>query len=149
MKSCCTAQALAHYVVNQCYEDGFPISNLQLQKILYFLQVIYAKSTSGKAVLFLDNFYAWPYGPVLPGVYDEFSSYGGRVIETRFDEAEPCSETIMSFVKQGVIVLRERSPWDLVELSHAKGSPWDRVYRGGEGYKCMIPLDYILEEAKA
>lgn len=150
MKSYCTANSLSHYVVESCYKDEHPISNLQLQKMLYFLQVVYAKMTKGNEVLFCDDFYAWPYGPVIPAVYEEFSRYGGRVIEASFNEGSPCQDSeIMTFIDQGIVLLREKSPWSLVELSHAKGSPWDRVYSGGRGYKQRIPLELIVKEAKA
>ena len=33
-----TAMDLAKYIVSKCYYDGCPISNLQLQKILYYIQ---------------------------------------------------------------------------------------------------------------
>ena len=39
----CTASQLAHYVVDKCTKDGKPVSNLQLQKILYFIQAVYCK----------------------------------------------------------------------------------------------------------
>ena len=64
MKFCCDVMRLAKYIVQKCYQDGHPISNLQLQKILYFLQIMYGRSTEGKELLFQDDFEAWPYGPV-------------------------------------------------------------------------------------
>lgn len=40
-----SAMEIAEYAVNRRYRLDMPISNLQLQKILYFLQVIYASKT--------------------------------------------------------------------------------------------------------
>ena len=65
-----SAMEIAEYAVNRRYRLDMPISNLQLQKILYFLQVIYASKTD--KLLFADQFEAWPYGPVIRDVYVEF-----------------------------------------------------------------------------
>lgn len=34
---------VAKYIVNRCVKSGTPISNLQLQKILYFVQMAFLK----------------------------------------------------------------------------------------------------------
>lgn len=146
MKSRCDATVLARYIVQKCYQDGHPISNLQLQKILYFLQIMYGKSTQGKELLFENEFEAWPYGPVIPAVYDEFSRYGGSVIEATFDQSAPCSPEVMAFVDQAIVFLREKTPWELVEISHAEGSPWDLTYRKGAGRKAVIQQKLIIDE---
>ena len=54
---------LAQYILYTCIEQGEPISNLQLQKILYFIQGEYL-SKIGKP-LFEADFEAWQYGPVI------------------------------------------------------------------------------------
>lgn len=41
------ALTLAQYVVTKCVHDGCPISNLQLQKILYFIQAAALKKPEG------------------------------------------------------------------------------------------------------
>lgn len=147
MKYQCDAQDLAHYVVGKCYKDNKPVSNLQLQKILYFLQVVYCKSRHGEELLFKDEFEAWPYGPVLPDVYNEFSEYGGRVIEKRFDGSlSNVTPDLKRFIDEGIEVLREKSPWDLVSMSHVKGSPWERIYQSGR--RRVIPTSYIIEECR-
>lgn len=38
-----TAMGIAKYVVDKCYKDNKPVSNLQLQKMLYFLQLTFIK----------------------------------------------------------------------------------------------------------
>ncbi|WP_161555467.1 Panacea domain-containing protein [Paraeggerthella hongkongensis] len=140
----CTASQLAHYVVDKCTKDGKPVSNLQLQKILYFLQAVYCKKTN--SLLFKEEFEAWPYGPVMVGVYREYSSYGGCSIYRRHSDADMLDfGNLKSFIDDGIDFLREKYPWDLVKIAHAENSPWDRVYRGGSGYKEVIPNDFIIE----
>lgn len=47
-------------------------SNIVLQKLLYLIQaasLIYLKKEA-----FADSIYAWEYGPVIPGIYNEFKN---------------------------------------------------------------------------
>lgn len=53
----CDAMSLAKYTVTKCEKDNQPISNLQLQKMMYFLQSVYCRSTGGD-LLFADQFEA-------------------------------------------------------------------------------------------
>ena len=48
-----SAMEIAEYAVSRRYRHDTPISNLQLQKILYFLQVIHASETG--ELLFADQ----------------------------------------------------------------------------------------------
>lgn len=61
---------IAKYIISYCSKQGRPVSNLQVQKILFFLQVKYYK-VFGKW-LFSDEIEAWSYGPVVRVVYDVF-----------------------------------------------------------------------------
>ena len=146
MSGKCNAMSLACYVVSKCENDGVPISNLQLQKIMYFLQSVYCRSTDGN-LLFDDCFEAWPYGPVLPRVYKRFSKYGGRLIHETFDAWECSPLWAKKFVDEGIEVLRRKSPWDLVRTSHAPGSPWAQVWKEGAGFKQRIPNELIIQAA--
>ena len=143
------ARTLSHYVVNRCTVMGQPISNLQLQKILYFLQFFYCRANKGGALLFPEPFYAWPYGPVIPDVYEEFSEFGGRAIEKSFTVELCCDQHVKDFLDEGIDTLREKSPWYLVRISHAQGLPWSLIYRDGDGYKDIIPNSLIIKAACA
>lgn len=127
---------IAHYIIDKCTKDNCPISNLQLQKILYFAQGEFYKKYH--APLFGDDIQAWQYGPVIPEVYNEFSSNGAATICDLFDtkiDAETCNKLDPIIEKY-----RKESVWSLVERSHVKGGPWDTVYKG---YKVVIPKKLI------
>lgn len=136
-----TARELAHYVVTKCVNDQHPISNLQLQKILYFLQVGSLKAGAGPA--FGDEMQAWQFGPVVPSVYSEFGRYGGMPITESFND--------VSIADKDRIILdpiikekRSKDAWELVRQSHLDGGPWHRNY-GGAGTHNPIPLEDIEE----
>lgn len=145
----CNAMVLAHYIVDKCTRDGEPVSNLQLQKMMYFLQTVYCRATGGE-LLFDDAFEAWPYGPVLSDVYTKYSDHGAEPIAERYDGADIafCDDgDVSSFVDSGIESLRKKSPWELVRTSHAPGSPWFKVWNDGSGYKREIGNDLIKSYA--
>ena len=59
------------------------ITNLKLQKVLYFAQVHYL--TILNRPLFSDKIEAWEYGPVVPGVYRQYRSKGSNPIISEED----------------------------------------------------------------
>lgn len=68
-----TASELARYIVKAFQEAGDPVTNLKLQKLLYYVQgwhlVIHDKPA------FNERMEAWIHGPVQPGVYGEYKWY--------------------------------------------------------------------------
>lgn len=136
-----SAMGIAKYAVSRRYKSGRPISNLQLQKILYFLQIIFASKTG--RLLFADQFEAWPYGPVIREVYAEFADCGGFPIRRGFDI--DVDVNTKPFLDAGIDTLAEKSPWDLVRISHAEGSPWDVVYNREGKHKGTIPNRLIMQ----
>lgn len=141
------ATEVARYVVGKCASDRSPVSNLQLQKILYFLQYVYCTATRG-CLIFDEEFCAWPYGPVLPDVYGEYKFYGSHEINETFDgHFNVDFGDARGFVDSGIESLREKYPWDLVRISHEDGSPWSVVWRGGAGNGRSIPNDLIRASA--
>lgn len=146
MSYVCNARDLSHYVVDKCTTENHPVSNLQLQKIMYFLQSVYCEATD--RLLFPDEFEAWPYGPVLRDVYREFSPYGGGLICRNYNDFDPYMlGAAKDFIDEGISVLRRKSPWDLVATSHADGSPWSIVWNGDDGYKAKIPNSLICKSS--
>ena len=123
-----SAYEIAKYVVTKCTEDNSPISNLQLQKILYFLQIDFLRNRGEQ--LFTDDFEAWQFGPVVPDVYYKFCGFGAMKIRMKYDVK------IESDVKLAVDTIVENKrilkPWDLVEDTHKKGKAWDTIFKEGE-----------------
>ena len=140
----CSVRNLSHYIIDMCTQEECPVSNLQLQKMLYFLQSVYCRATRG-TLLFNEEFEAWPYGPVIASIYREYAEYGGSVIERRYSDGSTelgLSDKWMKFINDGIRELRSKYPWDLVKMSHAPNSPWAQVYKEGKGYRS--PIDNAL-----
>ncbi len=62
--------------------DADTISNLKLQKLLYYAQGIFLAINDEP--LFEEPILAWAHGPVVESVYHEYKAYGSSGIE--FDE---------------------------------------------------------------
>jgi len=74
-----TARAIADRIIDLCHEHGEVITNIRLQKLLYYAQAWYLALKAKP--LFADTFEAWPNGPVQPDVYAAFSRFGTSQIE--------------------------------------------------------------------
>ena len=136
-----SALYLAKYIIDKCAKDEYPISNLQLQKILYQLQKELLKKGT---VLINDDFQAWAYGPVVPKVYFEFCSYGAKCIDEKYDVK--IEKQIKHVIDPIIEKLRKDEPWELVKQTHLKGGAWDIVYQNGLGNKSIIPLELIKDK---
>lgn len=80
---------IALYTINKCLEIGRPISNLQLQKILYYEQGYYIAIKNRP--LFDDNIVAWKWGVIVKSVYREYRIFsnkklGDEVKKKRFNQ---------------------------------------------------------------
>lgn len=134
-----SAMDIAKFIVNDCTCLSRPISNLKLQKLLYFIWVDYYKRK--KTMLFKDEMCAWQLGPVVPDVYFEFCSYGGQPIYENY--TTNLTENDQVIVREILHSHVRNSTRSLVDMTHRKGSPWDRIFRNGAGNRQVIPFDLI------
>lgn len=134
-----TAVDLSKYIVNKCIADGYPVSNLQLQKILYYIQKDFLDRG---AIAFSDDIEAWPFGPVVVTVYYHYCHFGGMPISISEAPFEINTED-KSRINKIIETKRKLYPWDLVRETHKPGGAWDQIFRGGQGYGSIIPPDLI------
>ncbi len=134
---------VAKYVIDKCTTDKRPVSNLQLQKILYYIQVAFY--TNFDCPCFSDNFEAWMFGPVVPEVYYQYCGAGAYDIVLKYPESHDIWETEKekSVVDQIISEKREMNPWDLVNDTHKEGKAWAQTYREGKGNKQIIDKELI------
>ena len=132
------ALEVARYILTQCFNSGLPISNLKLQKILYFVQGEFYRRT-GKP-LFENEICAWQFGPVVPDVYYEYCIYAGTpILESYATSIEHNDATIINDVINNKINV---PTWELVNQTHQSGTPWYEVFNK-IGNRAPIPNDLI------
>ena len=85
---------VSRYVINYSNQHEYGISNLKLQKILYFIQAYFLMSTLNHTACFQDVIEAWDFGPVVPSVYHEFKQYGAGDIPRETLNNHPSISTV-------------------------------------------------------
>ena len=135
------AMDLANYIVDKCIKDNAPITNLQLQRILYFVQKEFLKRGS---LAFSDDIEAWKCGPVVPNVYFYFCGFGATPISISRDVA-PNLSTDKNIINSIVEAERSLAPWEMAKETREITGAWSKVYDNGKGNRCIIPVDLIKE----
>lgn len=69
------ASLIAQYIVKYCNKKGYPVNNLKLQKMLYFVQANFLANT--RQPCFAEKIEAWDFGTVVPEVYYRYKIFGG------------------------------------------------------------------------
>lgn len=141
-----TAMDIADHIVVRCANSGRPVTNLQLQKILYYVQLNFLRRLNNCA--FDDDILAWRHGPVVKEVYYKYSIWGRHEIVPRALQA--AKETFLEKDRELIdrvtdaCVLLE--PWELVERSQKAGGPWHRSFDGN--LEKVIPKELMKKYAK-
>ena len=136
------ARQVAKSIIKYSNSIGAPISNLKLQKLLYYSWIENYKQKEN--FLFEDDFYSWQFGPVVPIVYFDYCAFGGFPIIEFVASQETVDLETELLIKHVVDKYKEYSALDMVKLSHEEGHAWDRVYQGGKGNRCLIRFDDII-----
>lgn len=114
------------------------ISNLKLQKLLYYAQGC-TLALTGKP-LFADEIQAWTHGPVIPEIYHKYKQYGacGINYEGGFDDSIMDDET-QAILEEVYEEFGQFSAWKLRNMTHDE-TPWKETDKN-----CVISTDSIKE----
>lgn len=132
---------LAKYIVSKCMRENCPISNLQLQKILYYIQKEYL--VRGR-IAFYDPIEAWQFGPVVRSVYYHFCGAGAMPIALTYDNVGIAPEDA-AIIDPIVEAKRSMEPWELVQETHKPEGAWNLIFCEGRGNHQVIPTSLIRE----
>lgn len=108
------------------FEDSEYITNLKLQKLLYYAQGYYLARKNDP--LFKEDFIAWEHGPVIRKVYDEYKKNGAKGIEYNEDfniSIDRETEIILNEVYEK---FGQFSAWKLRDMTHQE-MPWRTTTR--------------------
>lgn len=134
---------VANFIIELAKKNKKNVTNLQLQKILFFLQ---GYSLSHFRTPLIDGkFSKWKYGPVQQEVYHLFRSYGSSPIVdeaidafydhgklviqpySKVDEKSIGNEEIFNQISNFAYKLLNKSAWELVNMTHSHSS-WSKNY---------------------
>lgn len=149
---------VCRYVINYSDEKDYGISNLKLQKILYFIQAYFLMEKESPC--FQEKIEAWDFGPVIPKAYREYKQYASSNIpkiasfikspSIKFEGDEiiwkedriPYQDNIIiesdkRLIQKVVDNFSGYSATDLVIITH-KQDPWKNAYVKGETNEITI-----------
>jgi uncharacterized phage-associated protein len=101
-------------------DAGEYISNLKLQKLLYYQQGFHLAYF--KEPLFDESIEAWMYGPVVPSIYNKYKAEGSNGLNYNGDPISLTDEE-ESLFNEVIRVYGEFSAIGLMNLTHSE-APW-------------------------
>lgn len=138
----------AYYLINKFNENGYQVSNLQIQKLMYFFEAYYM-NVNNVDKLYDCNFNAWAFGPVAIPLYKEFRKFGNNPIvltEENKEDGDSISNEKKALLDKIFIAFKNISATQLVNITHMKDSPWDKVWKKNEnkvGYGANTYIDKL------
>ena len=153
-------RTICNLILDEAERAARPVTNLALQKLLYFVHGLHLVET--KDPLVTGFFEAWQYGPVHPIAYHAFKEAGGTSIQFRASIEDPFTRTslplpeckddeVRSRVSRIAAFYGAMTPGRLVEVSHAKNAPWRYIVDKARAETILglrIPNDVILSRFK-
>lgn len=134
-----SALEIARFVIEYCRKNDLLMSNLKLQKVLYFIQAEFLVRNGEPC--FFERIEAWPFGPVVSNVYHEYKTFGSSNIYSNLSNFYDIAEEDRNIIKDIVKACNRFSATQLVELTHNQ-APWKNAYNNGNR---IITNDSILE----
>ena len=135
---------VCRHVIRYCNLHEYSVSNLKLQKLLYFIQAYFLIESPSEQPCFHEAIEAWDFGPVVPEAYREFKQFGSTDIPFQdfffdyssgdiFDgERVPFRDNIISLEDKKLIdavieKFKYYTATDLVRITHNQ-KPWQEAH---------------------
>lgn len=131
-------------------DAGDVISNLKMQKMLYYAQGNFLSIT--KKPLFKESIEAWKHGPVVKKIYDRFKKYGKLAID--FKELDGFKHEIYDKIHLDILPFifnkyNAYSAWELRNKTHNE-TPWLVSYDPFITKEIPVEIikDFFIKQAK-
>ena len=124
-----TALDVANELIQKANDKGFVVSNMKLQKLVYFAHGYYMAIHGDP--LFDEGVEAWRYGPVVSELYHSFKQYHSNPIPSAHylvTETEPVNDDVSKLIDAVVDSYAAESAGKLVDITHLDGTPWKETY---------------------
>jgi uncharacterized phage-associated protein len=113
------ANDITNYFLSKTIEEDSKITNLKLQKLLYYAQGLHLALFDKE--LFSEEIEAWQHGPVCVSIYHDFKKYGSNIIP--FENCKKNFSQILSseqteFLDEIYDVFGQFSAWKLRDMTH-------------------------------
>ncbi len=160
------AKAVANEFLELAQGDGKKLTQMQLQKLVYFAYGWYLAITGKR--LIDEQVEAWQWGPVIPSIYREFKRFGSSPIteqarQVMFRDGEvgffaagiqsddPKADALArQVIKRVWDIYGKYSATELSNMTHEPNSPWSKTpdkEKPGTGIDDHLILDYFRQLA--
>lgn len=120
--------------------DNFDISNLKLQKLLYYVQGTSLVLTGKR--MFNENIVKWQYGPVVVEIYHHFKGHKNQILDIETEEInKKIPQENLEIIKNVFDYFGQFSAIQLMNLTHNE-MPWNSVEIGEEINDSLL-IDYF------
>lgn len=102
----------ANHILAVAYENNLSVSNLGLQKVMYFAMREQKDNHELLSEIYDEPFYVWRYGAIVPSIYRKYKGYGSRAIiekGQKSDEYSIFDESIIKLLKEDLFTLIDKS----------------------------------------
>jgi uncharacterized phage-associated protein len=110
---------IADSVIDLCRKRGIDVTNLKLQKLLYYVQAWHLAQFHGP--IFAEEVEAWIHGPVVPSIFRRFKAFRWEPINVALEPVE--SIEVKAHICGVLNSYGKYSATQLERLTH-KESPW-------------------------
>ena len=116
------AIVIANYIIEYEHSQSRSISNLKLQKLLYFVQANFFRRLG--IPCFGDKIEAWSFGPVVVNVYHAYKYYGGLdITKLKDDVIVDISQEHKKVINEVLEKFSDTPVYELVDITHHQ-TPW-------------------------
>jgi uncharacterized phage-associated protein len=124
-----SAQSIANAFIGLSRSKQAPLTNLQIQNLVYFAHGWHLALTG--LPLVREVVMAWNFGPVIPPLYNALKKHGnGTVDETIPGHPPPKGEEFAAKLIEKILEIHGHlSGSKLLAITHLDGSPWDITYK--------------------
>jgi uncharacterized phage-associated protein len=149
------ASLIAYAFVLKGISEGNPVTQMKLQKIVYFAQGVHLNLFDKPLVR--EVFQAWKFGPVIPDIYRIFKFYGSKPItDTDYlfsiDDYSSNISNLDSGAREAIDMTwdatKDINAIQLSNWTHEPESPWAKHYAEGTS-DSVIPNEEIKEYFKS
>lgn len=113
---------ISRYIINYSIDNHHPVSNLKLQKLLYYVQAIFL--TNSNEPCFVQDIVHWRHGPVIVESYSAFRKYFNDNINSKQNiDTNLIGDSDKELIEHVVKAYRNMTPWDMVAKT-LEEAPW-------------------------
>ena len=142
-------RAVANILLRRASERGQSVTNLHLNKSLFFMHVDCLRDLGFPLVS--AKIEAWEYGPVFREIYNQFKRFRkapitglAQRVSYQTGELEDASDaipiTVVDYVRELADFYLSVPASVLVDVSHAKGGAWDFVWTNNDGFNAGMEI---------